>query len=111
MPQIQLHKILMSVLVFLVLLAAPAFSSVLACPGFGWLGRPAKAFQQEEQPAKKDTKKSSERPGSEGGTAGKTPPKENKKTAPKLGRSPPACRHRSHRCQCPSRCWSRQASS
>ena len=94
MPQIQLHKVLTSVLVFLVLLAAPASSNLLACPGFRWAERPAGALQQEEQGAKQDTKKDSkkgkEQPGAEGGTAGKAAAKNDQKPASnRSGSTPP----------------------
>jgi hypothetical protein len=94
MPQIQLHKVLTSVLVFWVLLAAPASSSLLACPGFRWAERPAGAVQQEEQAAKQDTrkdaKKGKEQPGTEGGTAGKAAAKNDQKPASnRSGSAPP----------------------
>lgn len=82
MPQIHLHKVLISALVFLVLLAAPASSSLLACPGFRWAERPVGALQQEEQAARQDTgknaKKGTEQPGTEGGTAGKAAAKNDR---------------------------------
>ena len=94
MPQIQLHKFLTSVLVFWVLLAAPASSSLVACPGFRWAERPAGALQQEEQAAKQDTRKDSkkgkEQPGTEGGTAGKAAAKNDQKPASQgSGSTPP----------------------
>jgi hypothetical protein len=94
MPQIQLHKVLTSVLVFWVLLAAPASSSLLACPGFRWAERPAGAVQQEEQAAKQDTrkdaKKGKEQPGTEGGTAGKAAAKNDQKPASNRSGSAPS---------------------
>src|ERR1700746_2663582 len=96
MPRIQLHKVLTSVLVFLVPLAAPASSTLLACPEFRWAERPTGALQQEEQAAKQDTKKDAkkgkEQPGSEGGTAGKAAAKNDQEPASNGTHSPPAAR-------------------
>jgi hypothetical protein len=94
MPQIQLHRVLTSVLVFSVLLAAPASSGLLACPGFRWAERPAGALQQDEKAAKQDTgkdsKKGKEQPGTEGGTAGNAAAKNDQKPASnRSGSTPP----------------------